>query len=163
LKIIFLRLYKPLLHEVVHFSSVTGSIFRTKLIMIIYKPDVLCFCNVITVFLAKKQLIKLFEMFYCMFYIGVKLCCQHAHIFFFIWGYMYPFTFIFGGPIYPLTLHFGVQRKWTAFSPHKVVRHAVFYCHHLASVVRPLTFSYFNLLLWNNWAKWNQTWQKASI
>ena len=30
-------------------------------------------------------------------------------------------------------------------------------------VVRPLTFSYFNLLLWNNWAKWNQTWQKASI
>ena len=37
------------------------------------------------------------------------------------------------------------------------------YCHHLASVVRPLTFSYFNLLLWNNWAKWNQTWQKASI
>ena len=23
------------------------------------------------------------------------------------------------------------------------------YCHHLASVVRPLTFSYFNLLLWN--------------
>jgi hypothetical protein len=30
---------------------------------------------------------------------------------FFIWGYMYPFTFIFGGPIYPLTLHLGVQRK----------------------------------------------------
>jgi hypothetical protein len=27
------------------------------------------------------------------------------------------------------------------------------YCHHLASVVRLLTFSYFNLLLWNNWAK----------
>ena len=37
------------------------------------------------------------------------------------------------------------------------------YCHHLASVVRPLTFSYFNLLLWNNLAKWNQTWQKASM
>jgi hypothetical protein len=37
------------------------------------------------------------------------------------------------------------------------------YCHHLVSVVRPLTFSYFNLLLWNNWAKWNQTWQKAFI
>jgi hypothetical protein len=32
------------------------------------------------------------------------------------------------------------------------------YCHYLAFVVRPLTFSYFNLLLWNNWAKW----QKAS-
>ena len=30
-------------------------------------------------------------------------------------------------------------------------------------VRRPLTFSYFNLLLWNNWAKWNQTWQKTSI
>jgi hypothetical protein len=43
--------------------------------------------------------------------IGVKLCCQHAHSFFISWGYMYPFTFIFGGPIYPLTLHFGVQRK----------------------------------------------------
>jgi hypothetical protein len=45
------------------------------------------------------------------------------------------------------------------------------YCHHLASVVRPssvvrrpsVNFSYFNLLLWNNWTKWNQTWQKASI
>jgi hypothetical protein len=32
------------------------------------------------------------------------------------------------------------------------------YCHHLASV----NFSYFNLLLWNYWSKWNQTWQKAS-
>jgi hypothetical protein len=37
---------------------------------------------------------------------------------FFIWGYMYPFTFIFGGYIqifggamYPLTLHVGVKRK----------------------------------------------------
>ena len=29
---------------------------------------------------------------------------------FFIWGYMYPFTFIFGGAMYPLTLHLGVQR-----------------------------------------------------
>jgi len=37
------------------------------------------------------------------------------------------------------------------------------YCHHLVSVIRPLTFSHFNLLLWNNWAKWNQTWQKASM
>ena len=26
------------------------------------------------------------------------------------------------------------------------------YFHYLSSVVRPLTFSYFNLLLWNNWA-----------
>ena len=30
---------------------------------------------------------------------------------FFIWGYMYPFTFIFGGAMYPLTLHLEVQRK----------------------------------------------------
>jgi hypothetical protein len=29
---------------------------------------------------------------------------------------MYPFTFIFGGAMYPLTLHLGVQRKLTAFS-----------------------------------------------
>jgi hypothetical protein len=28
--------------------------------------------------------------------------------------------------MYPLTLHSGVQRKWTAFSPCKVVYHAVF-------------------------------------
>jgi hypothetical protein len=35
------------------------------------------------------------------------------------------------------------------------------YCHHLASVVRPssvvrrpsVNFSYFNLLLWNNWTQ----------
>jgi hypothetical protein len=50
---------------------------------------------------------------------------------FFIWGYMYPFTFIFGGTskflgVQSLTLHLGVQRKLTAFSPHKVVHHAVF-------------------------------------
>ena len=45
---------------------------------------------------------------------------------FFIWGYMYPFTFIFGGAMYPLALHLGVQRKLTAFSPRKVVHHAVF-------------------------------------
>jgi hypothetical protein len=46
-------------------------------------------------------------------------------------GYMYPFTFIFGGTskflgVQSLTLHLGVQRKLTAFSPHKVVHHAVF-------------------------------------
>ena len=28
---------------------------------------------------------------------------------------------------------------------------------------RPLTFSYFNLLLWNNLAKWNQTWHRWSL
>jgi hypothetical protein len=36
------------------------------------------------------------------------------------------------------------------------------YCHHLASIVRPLTFSHFNLLLWNSLAKLNQTWQGFS-
>ena len=35
-------------------------------------------------------------------------------------GYMYPFTFIFGGAMYPLTLHLVVQRKLTVFSPRKV-------------------------------------------
>jgi hypothetical protein len=52
---------------------------------------------------------------------------------FFIWGYMYPFTFIFGGTstflgvqCTPLSLHLGVQRNLTAFSPRKVVHHAVF-------------------------------------
>jgi hypothetical protein len=32
-------------------------------------------------------------------------------------------------------------------------------CEVLPSVIRPLTFSYFNLLLWSNLAKWNQSWQ----
>jgi hypothetical protein len=37
---------------------------------------------------------------------------------FFIWGYMYPFTFIFGGTskflgVQSLTLHLGVQRNQT--------------------------------------------------
>ena len=50
---------------------------------------------------------------------------------FFIWGHMYPLTFIFGGTskflgVQSLTLHLGVQRKLTAFSPRKVVHHAVF-------------------------------------
>ena len=58
--------------------------------------------------------------------------CQYAHRFFHLgvhvpfylhfWGYIQ----IFGGAMYPLTLHLGVQRKWTAFSPHKVVHDAVF-------------------------------------
>ena len=26
-----------------------------------------------------------------------------------------------------------------------------------------VNFSHFNLLLWNHWAKWNQTWQEASM
>ena len=72
----------------------------------------------------------------------------------------------------PLTFDFYFRRKffWVFFtcksffsSPDPQGQGHVRYCHHLASVVRPLSFSYFNLLLWNNWAKWNQAWQKASI
>ena len=62
---------------------------------------------------------------------------------FFIWGYMYPFTFIFGGTskflgvqCTPPTLHLGVQRKLTAFSPRKVVNHAVF-CKYYAELAKP--------------------------
>jgi hypothetical protein len=57
----------------------------------------------------------------------------------FIWGYMYPFTFIFGGAMYPLTLHLGVQRKWTAFSPSKVVHHDVF-CKYYAELTKTFFF-----------------------
>jgi hypothetical protein len=40
----------------------------------------------------------------------------------------------------------------------------VSFFHHLSSVVcRPLTFSHFNLLLWNPSAKWTETWWEASI
>ena len=35
---------------------------------------------------------------------------QHAHRFFHL-GVHVPFTFIFGGAMYPLTLQLGVQRK----------------------------------------------------
>ena len=63
---------------------------------------------------------------------------------FFIWGYMYPFTFICGGTskflgVQSLTLHLGVQRKLTAFSPRKVVHRAVF-CKYYADW-RKLFFS----------------------
>jgi hypothetical protein len=62
---------------------------------------------------------------------------------FFIWGYMYPFTIIFGGAMYPLTLHLGEQRKLTAFSPRKVVYHAVF-CKYYAELAN---FFFFCLTL----------------
>ena len=55
---------------------------------------------------------------------------------FFIWGYMYPFTFIFGGAI---TLHLGVQRKLTAFSPRKVVHRAAF-CKYYTELAKTLFF-----------------------
>ena len=38
-----------------------------------------------------------------------------------------------------LTLHFGVQRKLTAFSPHKVVHHAVF-CKYYAELAKTFFF-----------------------
>jgi hypothetical protein len=63
---------------------------------------------------------------------------------FFIWGYMYPFTFIFGGTfkflgVQSLTLHLGVQRKLTAFSPHKVVHNAVF-CKYYTELAKTFFF-----------------------
>jgi hypothetical protein len=64
---------------------------------------------------------------------------------FFIWGYMYPFTFIFGGTskflgVQSLTLHLGVQRKLTAFSPRKVMHHAVF-CKYYAELAKTFFLS----------------------
>jgi hypothetical protein len=41
--------------------------------------------------------------------------------------------------MYPLTLHLGVQRKWTAFSPRKVVHHAVF-CKYYAELAKTFFF-----------------------
>ena len=63
---------------------------------------------------------------------------------FFIWGYMYPFTFICGGTskflgVQSLTLHLGVQRKLTAFSPRKVVHRAVF-CKYYAELAKTFFF-----------------------
>jgi hypothetical protein len=57
---------------------------------------------------------------------------------------MYPFTFIFGGTskflgVQSLTLHLGVQRKLSAFSPHKVVHHAVF-CKYYAELAKTFFF-----------------------
>ena len=46
----------------------------------------------------------------------------------------------FGGAMYPLTLHLGVQRKWTAFSPRKVVHHAVF-CKYYAELAKTFFLS----------------------
>jgi hypothetical protein len=61
----------------------------------------------------------------------------------------------------PVSCVANVDSAWFFSSPDP--KGHVRYCHHLA-VRRPsVNFSYFNLLLWNNWTKWNQTWQKASI
>jgi hypothetical protein len=58
-----------------------------------------------------------------------------------------------------LITRLGVIALFSSFFSSPDPKGHVRYCHHLASVVRPLTFSYFNLLLWNNLAKWNQSWQ----
>ena len=44
-----------------------------------------------------------------------------------------------GGAMYPLTLHLGVQRKLTAFSPRKVMHHAVF-CNYYAELAKTFFF-----------------------
>ena len=56
-------------------------------------------------------------------------------LFLHFWGYI----LIFGGAMYPVTLHLGVQRKLTAFSPRKVVHHAVF-CKYYAELVKTFFF-----------------------
>ena len=39
----------------------------------------------------------------------------------------------------------------------------VSFCHHFASVVVSVNFSYLHLLLWNHWTDLDQTWQKCSL
>ena len=55
--------------------------------------------------------------------------------------------------------------KFSTFLLAHLAKGHVSFCHHLASVVRPssVNFSHFNLLLWNYQAKFNQTWQGASM
>jgi hypothetical protein len=59
--------------------------------------------------------------------------------------------------------HLGVIALFSSFFSSPGPKGHVRYCHHLASIVRPLTFSYFNLLLWNNLAKWNQKCQSFQV
>ena len=80
---------------------------------------------------------------------------QHAHRFFHLgahvpfylhfWGYIQ----IFGVAMYPLTLHLGVQRKLTAFSPCKVVHHAVF-CKYYAELAK----TFFSVWHWVRQEVW---------
>ena len=48
-------------------------------------------------------------------------------------------SYIIAATMYPLTLHLGVQRKLTAFSPRKVVHHAVF-CKYYAELAKTFFF-----------------------
>ena len=50
----------------------------------------------------------------------------------------------FWGAMYPLSLHFGVQRKLTAFSPRKVVHHAVF-CKYYGELAKTFFLSDFEV------------------
>ena len=84
---------------------------------------------------------------------------------FFIWGYMYPFTFIFGGTskflgvqCTPLTLHLGIQWKLTAFSPRKVVHHVVF-CKYYAELAK----TFFFLSDIGSDRKWGSLWPMAFV
>jgi hypothetical protein len=49
-----------------------------------------------------------------------------------------------------IRIRLGVIALFSSFFSSPDPKGHVRYCHHLASVIRPLTFSYFNLLLWNN-------------
>ena len=60
------------------------------------------------------------------FHLGV-----HVHFYLHFWGYIQ----ICGGAMYSLTLHLGVQRKLNAFSPRKVMHHAVF-CKYYAELAK---------------------------
>ena len=78
-------------------------------------------------------------------------------------GYMYLFTFIFGGTskflgVQSLTLPLGVQRKLTAFSPRKVVHHAVF-CKYYAELAK--TFFFLSDIGSNR--KWGSVWPMAFV
>jgi hypothetical protein len=60
------------------------------------------------------------------------------HFYLHFWGYIQ----IFGGAMYPSnSLHLRVQRKWTAFSPRKVVHHAVF-CKYYAELAKTFLVLY---------------------
>ena len=68
--------------------------------------------------------VKTMQYAHKFFHLGV-----HVPFYLHFWGYIK----IFGGAI--LTLHLGVQRKLTAFSPRKVVHHAVF-CKYYAELAK---------------------------
>ena len=78
-----------------------------------------------------------------------------VHIPFYLhsWGYIQ----IFGGAMYPLTLHLGVKRKLTAFSRRKVMHHAVF-CKYYAELA-----NFFLLSDIGSDRKWGSVWPMAFV